>query len=69
MILAERAARLEAEAAAASAQADLSSIEALIGRLKLEIEFATGSRMRITGAVDKATLMAAIAALADGRRR
>src|ERR1700751_1603734 len=38
MILAERAARLEAEAAAASAQADLSSIEALIGRLKLEIE-------------------------------
>jgi hypothetical protein len=31
MILAERAARLQAEAAAAKAQADLSSIEALIG--------------------------------------
>ena len=38
MVLAERAARLQAEAAAANAQADLSSIEALIGRLKLEIE-------------------------------
>jgi transposase len=38
MILAERAARLQAEAAAANAQADLPSIEALIGRLKLEIE-------------------------------
>src|SRR5437879_2885438 len=52
MILAERAARVEAEALAANAQsaaarakaevanarADLSSIEALIGRLKLEIE-------------------------------
>jgi transposase len=35
----------------------------------IEIEFATGSRMRITGAVDKATLTAAVAALADGRRR
>src|SRR5215475_6145537 len=38
MILAERAARLQAEAAVANAQADLSSIEALISRLKLEIE-------------------------------
>ncbi len=52
MILAERAARVEAEALAANAQAatarakaevanaraDLSSTEALIGRLKLEIE-------------------------------
>ena len=45
MILAERTARLEAEASAArakaeaaSAQADLSSTEALIRRLKLEIE-------------------------------
>ena len=35
----------------------------------IEIEFATGARMRITGAVDQATLTAAIAALADGRRR
>jgi transposase len=33
------------------------------------IELATGDRMRITGAVDGATLLAAIAALADGRRR
>jgi transposase len=35
----------------------------------IEIEFATGSRMRITGVVDKATLTAAVAALTDGRRR
>jgi transposase len=33
----------------------------------IEIEFATGCRMRITGAVDKATLTAAVVALA-GRR-
>ena len=38
MILAERAARLEAEAAAALAQAANSSTDALIARLKLEIE-------------------------------
>jgi transposase len=38
MILAERAARLQAEAVAANAQADLSSTEALISHLKLEIE-------------------------------
>ena len=35
----------------------------------IEIEFATGARMRITGAVDAATLTAAVAALAEGRRR
>ena len=35
----------------------------------IEIEFAIGARMRITGAVDAATLAAAVAALADGRRR
>src|SRR6201989_2003540 len=38
MILAERAARVEAEAIAARAQADLSSTEALIAHLKLAIE-------------------------------
>jgi len=38
MILAERAARLEAEAAAARERAANSSTDALIGRLKLEIE-------------------------------
>lgn len=38
MILAERAARLEAEAAAARARAASSSTDALIARLKLEIE-------------------------------
>jgi transposase len=36
----------------------------------IEVEFANGSRMRITGAVDPATLTTTIATLAgDGRRR
>jgi transposase len=35
----------------------------------IEIEFASGARMRVTGAVEPATLAAAVAALADGRRR
>ena len=35
----------------------------------IEVEFASGARMRITGAVDAATVTAAVAALADGRRR
>ena len=35
----------------------------------IEIELATGARMRITGPVDAATLKAAVAALADGRPR
>jgi len=36
----------------------------------IEIEFATGSRMRISGAADPATLTAVVAALAsNGRRR
>jgi transposase len=35
----------------------------------IEIEFATGARMRITGAVDTSTLTAALAVLAAGRRR
>jgi transposase len=35
----------------------------------IEIELASGARMRITGAVDRATLTAAIAALADRRSR
>src|SRR5947199_4154248 len=35
----------------------------------IEIEFASGARMRIAGAADPATLTAAVAALACGRRR
>ncbi|SMX56622.1 Putative transposase [Bradyrhizobium sp. ORS 285] len=35
----------------------------------IEIELAAGARMRITGAVDEATLKAAVAALTDGRTR
>lgn len=42
---------------------------ALGGRGTIEIEFATGTRMRVAGAVDAAMVMAAVAALADGRRR
>jgi len=34
----------------------------------IEIEFAAGARMRITGTVDEATLKAVVAALADGLR-
>jgi transposase len=41
----------------------------LAGPSAIEIEFASGARMRVTGAVDPATLTAAVAALADGRRR
>src|SRR5437588_3415153 len=41
----------------------------LAGGGAIEIEFATGARMRITGAVDRTTLTAAIAVLADGRQR
>lgn len=33
----------------------------------IEIEFATGARMRITGTINAATLKAVVAALADGR--
>ena len=35
----------------------------------LEIEFAAGARMRITGAADAVTLKAAVTALADGQPR
>ena len=35
----------------------------------IEVEFASGARMRVTGAVDAATLAAVVAALSDGRPR
>jgi transposase len=38
------------------------------GSGSIEIEFAAGARMRITGAVDAATLKAVVAALANGQR-
>ena len=41
----------------------------LAGSGTIEIELASGARMRIKGAVDVATLSAAIVALAGGRRR
>jgi transposase len=40
-----------------------------VDRGTIEIEFATGARMRITGAVDAGALTAAVAVLAEGRRR
>ena len=40
-----------------------------VDRGMIEIEFATGARMRITGAVDASALAAAVAVLAEGRRR
>jgi transposase len=41
----------------------------VVDRGTIEIEFATGARMRITGAVDTAALTAAVAVLVEGRRR
>ncbi len=41
----------------------------LAGGGSIEIEFAAGTRMRITGTVDAATLKAAVAALSDGKPR
>ncbi len=43
--------------------------EAPGGAGTLEIEFAAGARMRISGAVDIAVMAAAVVALAQGRRR
>ena len=40
-----------------------------LGRGAIEIEFASGARVRITGAVDPAVVTATVAALAEGRRR
>jgi len=40
-----------------------------VDRGAIEIEFATGARMRVTGAVDASALTAAVAVLAEGRRR
>ena len=41
----------------------------VLDRGMIEIEFAAGARMRITGAVDANALTAAVAVLAEGRRR
>ena len=41
----------------------------VIGTGTIEIEFASGARLRIVGSVDVAMVTAAVAALADGRRR
>jgi transposase len=40
-----------------------------VDRGTIEIEFATGARMRITGAVEPGALTAAVAVLVEGRRR
>jgi transposase len=41
----------------------------LVGGGAIEIEFASGARMRITGAVASGMVTAAVAVLAEGRRR
>ena len=41
----------------------------VVGPGMIEIEFASGTRLRITGSVDAATVSAAIAAAARGERR
>ena len=41
----------------------------LTGPGAIDIEFASGARVRITGVVDPALVTATVAALADGRRR
>ena len=53
----------------AGSEAVVPAPAALAGGGTIEIEFATGARMRITGAVDQSTLTAAVAALANGRQR
>jgi transposase len=45
------------------------ALTGLAGSGTIEIEFAAGVRMRITGAVDSATVTAAVAALVDEWRR
>ena len=48
---------------------DATAAGVVVPGMTIEIEFATGARMRITGAVDAAALTAAVSALAEGRRR
>jgi transposase len=53
----------------AAAPVPVSAPGELAGGGTIEIEFAGGVRMRITGTVDQVTLTAAVTALAGGRRR
>jgi transposase len=48
---------------------EVPSTGGLVGLGTIEIEFAAGARMRISGAVDPATLTAVVAALTRGRQR
>jgi transposase len=52
-----------------SPEAAATDVVGVVGPGTIEIEFASGARMRIMGAVDAATLRAAVTALSDGRRR
>jgi transposase len=49
--------------------AEIAAAGGVAGHGAIEIEFASGTRMRVTGVVDPALLTAAVAAVADGRRR
>ncbi|WP_247442517.1 hypothetical protein [Bradyrhizobium sp. CW7] len=58
----------EVRFAAVSIAPDRQPLTAPLGSCgAIEIEFAAEARMRITGAVDAATLSAVVAALTDGR--
>jgi transposase len=64
--------QLRAQLGTGFAPVRIASEAALVGVAghgAIEIEFANGARMRITGAVDPAMLTAAIVALAAGRGR
>ena len=48
---------------------EASGLAAPVGGSAIEIEFATGGRMRITGSVDRSTVSALIKALTRAKRR
>ena len=58
----------QSQPAASFAAVRIATLPASAGGL-IEVEFANGSRMRITGAIDAATLTMTIATLAGGRRQ
>jgi transposase len=53
---------------AAPAQLTAPELSAALDPGRIEIDFANGARMRVTGAVDGATLAAALRALSEGGR-
>ena len=52
---------------AAEPQPPAAELAAPVDPGKIEIDFSNGARMRVTGAIDEATLAAVLRALSDGR--